>query len=309
MLGDVGVQHDAYTTHNQLSITAQTMRLREDFTGFLLDQQTPFQEPHDQRGDLLDLESDALTAQLQGWARHDATIRKLEQRVEVGYFARVDSTSGQQYRIEATTHHPYRNEADLDAILGDVGMYAALDAKLAPWLALRGGVRADLFTYDVIDNCAAHTVAHPSKVNPPGDASCLSQEDFGHYRDPVQRASTAGTGILPRASLVFRVVRRVVAVGQRRRRYLVDRSRVHLARRRDPVRADSLVRRGARVRRRARRRRRDGASPVRLSHARRSRSRLQPNRRAQRAVGRHDAARRLAVRAARREAGSMRTRA
>ena len=61
VLGDVEFQHDDYTTHNQLSLTAQTMRLREDFTGFLLDQQTPFQEPHDQRGDLIDLESDAVT--------------------------------------------------------------------------------------------------------------------------------------------------------------------------------------------------------------------------------------------------------
>ena len=203
VLGDVEFQHEDYTVHHQLSLTAQTMRLREDFTGFLLDQQTSFQQPHGQRGDLIDLESDGLTAQAQGWARREGKLRYLPQQLELGYFARVDRTSSQQYRIEAATQHPYSTEADLDAILGDVGLYAALNAKLAPWLALRGGLRTDLFTYDVIDNCAAHDVAHPSKVNPPGDASCLSQEDFGHYRDPVQRASTSGAVMLPRVSLVF----------------------------------------------------------------------------------------------------------
>jgi len=203
VLGDLEVQHDDYTTHHQLSLTAQTMRLREDFTGFLLDQQTPFQQPHDQRGDLIDLESDVVTAQAQGWMRRHAELAHLPQELELGYFARVDRSSSQQYRIEVATQHPYVKEADLDAILGDVGLYAAWNARLASWVALRGGVRTDLFTYDVIDNCAAHDVAHPSNINPPGDASCLSQEDFGHFREPVQRATTAGAIVLPRVSLVF----------------------------------------------------------------------------------------------------------
>jgi outer membrane receptor protein involved in Fe transport len=75
--------------------------------------------------------------------------------------------------------------------------------KLAPWAALRGGVRTDLFTYDVIDNCASRDIAHPIASNPPGDASCLSQADFGRYREPVARATTSGTIVLPRASLVL----------------------------------------------------------------------------------------------------------
>ncbi|TMQ04038.1 MAG: TonB-dependent receptor, partial [Deltaproteobacteria bacterium] len=90
-----------------------------------------------------------------------------------------------------------------DATLGDVGLYAALNARLARWAALRGGVRTDLFTYNVIDNCAVHEVAHPSKVTPPGDASCLSQQDFGRFREPVQHATTSGAVVLPRASLVL----------------------------------------------------------------------------------------------------------
>ena len=203
LIGDVEHQGEHDITHHQLSLTAQTMRLREDFTGFLLDQQTPFQQPHDQRGDLIDLETAAVTAQAQGYDRRKAVVAELPQQLELGYFARIDATSGQQYRIQAATQHPYLKDTDLDSVLGDLGLYAALDAQLAPWVALRGGVRADLFTYNVLDNCAVHDVAHPSKLDPPGDASCLSQQDYGQYREPVQRSTTSGETILPRASLVF----------------------------------------------------------------------------------------------------------
>ena len=44
--------------------------------------------------------------------------------------------------------------------------------------------RADVFTYDVLDNCAAQTVAHPSTTNPPIDQSCLTQQDMGRPREP-----------------------------------------------------------------------------------------------------------------------------
>ena len=203
VLGDVEHQHDHDITHHQVSLTAQTMRLREDFTGYLLDQQTPFQQPHGQRGDLIDLETGGVTAQAQGFAKRRGSVAGLPQELELGYFARVDATSGQQYRIQIATQHPYAKEADLDAVLGDIGLYAALNAKLARWAALRGGVRADLFAYNVLDNCAVHEVAHPSKITPPGDASCLSQQDFGQYREPVQRSTTAGSTFLPRVSLVL----------------------------------------------------------------------------------------------------------
>jgi TonB family protein len=205
VLGDVEFQHDDYSTHHQISLTAQSMQLREDFTGFLLDQQQPFQQPHPQRGDLIELDSSALTAQAQGWMKRNTTIDKLAQQIEVGYFARLDATSGQQYRLasQASPPYPYHKDTDLDAILGDIGLYAAIDAKLAKWAALRGGVRTDLFTYDVTDNCAVQDIAHPQPTNPPGDASCLSQADFGKYREPVQHATTAGTTVLPRLSLVL----------------------------------------------------------------------------------------------------------
>ena len=205
VLGDLEFQHPDYTTHHQLSLTVQSMRLVEDFTGFLLDQQESVQTPHAQRGDLIDLESDAVSLQSQSWMRRHAEIATLSQELELGAFARLDVTSGRQYRLArlAMPQYPYHKDDDIDAILGDVGLYAAINARLAPWVALRGGVRSDLFTYNVLDNCASKSIAHPSPNNPPGDASCLSQADAGRFREPVQRTTSAGAIVLPRASLVL----------------------------------------------------------------------------------------------------------
>jgi iron complex outermembrane receptor protein len=202
LLASLEHHHDDITYHHQLSLTGNTMRLREDFTGFLLDQQQPFQQPHGQRGDLIDLETDAFTAQAQGFLRQRHEWRTHPQEVELGYFARVDRTSSQEYRDEAANDHPYHKETDIDATLGDIGLYLAASLKLTDWLVLRGGGRTDLLTYNVIDNCAVHDIAHPSPSNPPGDASCLSAEGFGNYREPVQRATASGAVVLPRASLL-----------------------------------------------------------------------------------------------------------
>jgi iron complex outermembrane receptor protein len=202
VLGAIDHHHEDITYHQQLSLTGQTMRLSEDFTGFLLDQQGSFQQPHPQRGDLIDLESDALTAQASGFMRQTHSWLDHAQQLELGYFARLDRTSGTQYRVEAANGHPYHKDLDLDALLGDIGLYASADLRFTDWLALRGGARTDLLTYTVIDNCAVQDVSHPTGSNPPGDASCLSQENFGNYREPIQRASTSGTVVLPRAALL-----------------------------------------------------------------------------------------------------------
>jgi hypothetical protein len=139
------------------------------------------------------------------------------QEFEVGYFARGDRVSGKQSRIEASTGHPYLVEADVDSVLGDIGIYGDANLKLSRWLTLRGGARADLFTYDVTDNCAVHSVSRPSKTNPPGDASCLDQENMGAHREPFQHVSTSSSVIMPRATLLvgpFRNLTLSVSYGQ-----------------------------------------------------------------------------------------------
>jgi hypothetical protein len=174
------------------------MRLRENFTGFLLDVQTPQQNPHPQRGDLLDLHVDSTTLGARGSARWRTKALEQTQELELGYFARADRTASTQHRIDAATSAPYLTETDLDSRLGDVGMYA--DAGLRPlsWLTVRGGVRGDLFSFDVLDRCAQKTVRQPSPANPPGDQSCLSQQDLGRYREPIERRGTSSIAVLPR---------------------------------------------------------------------------------------------------------------
>jgi hypothetical protein len=187
----------------QLFVVDRSMRLRENFTGFLLDVQEPRQNPHAQRGDRIDLHSAGVTVGARGAARWKGTALGNPQELELGYFARGDSVDATQYRVEAATGVPYRRDTDYEAKLGNLGLYGDASLKPLGWLTLRGGVRADLFTYDVLDRCAQQSVARPSVQNPPGDASCLSQQDFGRYREPTQRSSTASTALLPRATVLF----------------------------------------------------------------------------------------------------------
>jgi TonB family protein len=201
--GDVETKEGDVTLGQQLFLISRGMRLRENFTGFLLDVQEPLQSPHDQRGDLIDLDVEELTIGARGSARWNGKVGGQTQQLELGYFARGDKVTGIQQRIEDATGHPYATDTDLESKLGDIGLYA--DAGIHPisWLSLRGGLRGDLFTYDVDDLCAVKDVAHPSKTNPPVDQSCLDQQNLGRHREPNQRASTASIAILPRATIAF----------------------------------------------------------------------------------------------------------
>jgi hypothetical protein len=191
------------------------MRLRENFTGFLLDPQSSIQQPHGQRGDLIDLDWSGMTIGARGSARWKEKVGGLPQELELGYFARGDWVSGTQYRVESSTGHPYHQDANQQGTLGDLGLFVDGDLRPFKWLSIRGGLRAELFTYDVLDACAVQSVASPSRNNPPGDASCLSQQGFGAYREPVQQSSTAGTAgtSLGRYGTLQALPRGTIAVG------------------------------------------------------------------------------------------------
>jgi TonB family protein len=201
--GDVEIPQGKTLYRQQFYAIARSMDLKENFTGFLLDPQEPLQNPHGQRGDLIDLNMVETTLGARGSSRTRLQVLGRRQEIEVGYFARGDSVQGTQRRIEAATGHPYHVDADLDSRLANLGLYLDANLSLLRWLSLRGGVRGELFTYDVQNNCAVQSVAHPSTTNPPGDASCLSQENFGAYRDPTERATTSSTVLLPRGSVLL----------------------------------------------------------------------------------------------------------
>ncbi len=186
----------------QFFLIRRGVRLRENLTGFLLDSQTAIQTPHAQRGDLFDLRVDETTYGARGFARTDLRALGRTHQIELGYFARGDDVESTRQRLD-TAGVPYKTDADLDAQLGDLGLYAEFTLRPLQLLSLKAGVRKDLFLFDVLDRCAVQSVSRPSPTAPPGDASCLAAQRFGTYREPEQRSSTASSKAMPRATLTL----------------------------------------------------------------------------------------------------------
>ena len=201
--GDLDGKVGDATVSQQFFVISSGMRLRENFTGFLLDIQRPTQRIHEQRGDMLDLDQESVTMGARGSGKFAGTLFGAKQELELGYFARGDKVEASQQRLQASDGVPYLTETNLASKLGDLGLYVDANLHLLPWLALRGGVRSDLFLFNVNDLCAVQEVSRPSRTNPPGDASCLEQQQFGLHRERNQRSSTSSTAILPRASILF----------------------------------------------------------------------------------------------------------
>jgi TonB family protein len=200
--GDIETKKGDTTLGQQVFLIDRGMRLREDFTGYLLDVQTPIQDPHPQRGDLLDLDVTEVTLGARGFSRLQARVFDLPQQLELGYFARGDQVDSSQQRLSPTTLVPDRTETALSSKLVDIGLYGDADVHATKWFTLRGGLRADVFSFDVNDLCAVHEIDNPNKVHPPDSASCIDQVDFGAHREPNQRASTGATAVLPKGSVL-----------------------------------------------------------------------------------------------------------
>ncbi|WP_394826799.1 TonB family protein [Pendulispora albinea] len=187
----------------QVFLIDRGMRLRDNFTGFLLDVQLPIQQLHGQRGDLIDLSFSGLTFGARGSARFHAKELGLPQEIEIGYYARGDRTHSTQNRIQAANDAPYKVNDDIEATLGDIGVYADANIRILKWLGLRGGIRADMFSFNVLNNCAVqNTVDNPSRSNPPGDKSCLDQQANSAHREPFQRSSTGSGALMPKGTLL-----------------------------------------------------------------------------------------------------------
>jgi iron complex outermembrane recepter protein len=200
---EVAKAFDDLFLRQQFFLAYRSLRLAENFTGFLLDGQTQYQQPHGQRGDLQENAFGGTTIGLRGSARYRRVIGSLPQEFEAGYYARGDISDAQQYRLDAATGAPYKTESDIASKTGDIGLFADLNARPLNWMGILGGVRADMFGYDVLNRCAVKTVRKASSTNPPGDASCFSQQALGDFREPYDRLATATFALMPRGSLVF----------------------------------------------------------------------------------------------------------
>lgn len=177
--------------------SVRSFRLRENFTGFLLDVQQPWQSPHPQRGDLIDQSAQSSDVGARASARFRSTLGGLQQSLEVGLYGRFVSVDSTQHRLRAGTDIPYRTDFTLQNDVGNVAFYVDAELRFTRWLTLRGGLRGDLFQYNVLDRCAVHDV---SVRGAPLDVSCLSADRVG-YREPFTRRSSGGFALQPRGSL------------------------------------------------------------------------------------------------------------
>lgn len=200
---DVEGKRGGATLYQQFFLIQRGMRLRENFTGFLEDPQEAIQKPHSQRGDMFDLAVSETTFGARGHANLRADFLGHKQELEVGYFARGDRADTTRSRIAAASDAPYKTDASYDVTLGDIGLYGDVNLRLTRWLSVRGGARADIFFYDVLDRCAVQSVSRPDEADPPIDESCLDQRRFGVHREPYQRTTTAGLRAMPRGSLIL----------------------------------------------------------------------------------------------------------
>ena len=175
----------------------RSFRLRENFTGSLLDVQQPYQSPHAQRGDLIDQAASTVDVGMRASARLRTTWRERPQSLELGAYARHNAVDSTQQRLRATTDIPYLTDYSLGNSVSNLALY--LDAELRPlsWVVLRGGIRADLFQYDVLDRCAVRGV---TVRGAPLDAECLSADRSG-YRSPTERRTSGGVAWQPRGAL------------------------------------------------------------------------------------------------------------
>ena len=183
----------------------RTMRLRENWTGFLLDVQEPTQQPH---GAARAISSTSISTKSPSASEELRAVARQPLRPQAGGRRRV-LRAHRSDRLDAGPHRGAGQRNSLPttspttSTLGDVGVYLDGNLHFLKWLSLRGGVRADMFMFDVLNNCAQQSVDTPSETNPQTDVSCFSQYGRGQYREPFVREATAAGAVLPRGSLIL----------------------------------------------------------------------------------------------------------
>jgi len=182
----------------QVFLTYQSLRLVENFTGFLLDNQEPGQSPHPQRGDAVEKDYSAITAGARGAYRERFRLFGREQAVELGFYARYDATQPMLQRLRFGTQIPYLIDEDLQTQVTNIAGYIDLDLPLLSFLTLRGGLRAESFTYDVLDLCAT---AGNWEIGQPLNVMCPPYDAAGP-RQPTRRVTASGQILEPKGTIL-----------------------------------------------------------------------------------------------------------
>jgi len=191
------------TVAEQVFLTWRTLRIVEDFTGFLLDTPQPGQSTHDQRGDGILQSYTAFTAGSRGSDRIRFRFLGRDQTVEAGYYGRYDHTTPSIDRVRFGTEIPYLNDMNLVTDVANLAGYVDLDLRLLSFLTLRGGLRQELFSYGVDDLCATRG---NFKNGQPLDQECPAYDRAGP-RSPETRVTATGEILEPKVTAIVDIVR------------------------------------------------------------------------------------------------------
>ncbi|MBL8679977.1 MAG: TonB-dependent receptor plug domain-containing protein [Myxococcales bacterium] len=135
---EVRFRHGALEGSLRAWVTRREFRVRENYTGFLLDA----------RGDRYEQRYEATSFGL------DADVRQpllswLTARG--GAYARHDVTTQSMNRMRFMDDLLYRRDIDADVNATDIALWGELEARPLPWLEIHAGVRADGLAYQIDD--------------------------------------------------------------------------------------------------------------------------------------------------------------
>jgi iron complex outermembrane receptor protein len=184
------------TLAEQVFLTWRTLRITENFTGFLLDTPETGQSFHTQRGDAVQKDYTAFTAGSRGSDRLRFRLFDRDQTLEAGYYARYDHATPSIDRLRFGTQVPYLNDENLITDTTNIAGYVDVDIKPLSFLTLRGGLRQELFAYDVEDLCATRG---NYKNGEPLDEQCPAYDRAGP-RAPAQRVTATGQVLEPKVT-------------------------------------------------------------------------------------------------------------
>jgi len=180
----------------QLFLSYRTLRIVENFTGFLLDPVVFGQSEHPQRGDAAEKDYHALTAGARGSYRLRFRFLGRDQAVEGGYYARYDHTLPLEQRLRFGTQIPYLTDLNYETDIVNLAGYLDVDLHPLSFLTLRGGLRQESFSYNVENLCAT---SGNYKVGEPLDVDCPAYDASGP-RSATQRVTASGQLLEPKAT-------------------------------------------------------------------------------------------------------------
>ena len=131
----------------------RTLRLRANFTGWLLDDlvQDDLTQLSAQRGDGAEMRYDVLTIGSRGSYTLAAKLFGQTQRLALGYSARFDHGNAAQLRLRSVTAIPYSRDFDRGFDVLNLAGWLRAEIRPLSWLTLRGGLRIDTFAFGVTD--------------------------------------------------------------------------------------------------------------------------------------------------------------